>query len=248
MRTRKQPFMLSALAVLALSVSAAAQVPFHDHFDTTINSGWVVKNGASSVQNGWLHLIDTNPGFPRWSCMTLNEGDTTWRDYQFQTRFDPILTPSALGGPWMRGGMLWRSTDWSGPTSTAYGLQFVLPGDSSGTSRLDFSRQVNGDSGVMLQQITPFTPTLPMDVVVYANGHHIKVYINGSLLIDVVDVGGPLSGGVGIWNVWESEGRYDDISVTLLPPEPCPGDADGSRSVNFADITTVLANFGIACP
>jgi large repetitive protein len=31
-------------------------------------------------------------------------------------------------------------------------------------------------------------------------------------------------------------------------PTPCPGDADGSRSVNFLDITTVLANFGIACP
>jgi predicted lipoprotein with Yx(FWY)xxD motif len=31
-------------------------------------------------------------------------------------------------------------------------------------------------------------------------------------------------------------------------PTPCPGDADGSRSVNFLDITTVLANFGNTCP
>jgi hypothetical protein len=35
------------------------------------------------------------------------------------------------------------------------------------------------------------------------------------------------------------------LSVNL---SPCPGDADGSRTVNFLDITTVLANFGTACP
>jgi large repetitive protein len=39
------------------------------------------------------------------------------------------------------------------------------------------------------------------------------------------------------------------ISVPVpAPPTPCPGDADGSRSVNFLDITTVLTNFGTACP
>jgi hypothetical protein len=27
-------------------------------------------------------------------------------------------------------------------------------------------------------------------------------------------------------------------------PPPCIGDADGSRAVNFSDITSVLANFG----
>jgi hypothetical protein len=39
------------------------------------------------------------------------------------------------------------------------------------------------------------------------------------------------------------------FSVPLpAPPTPCPGDADGSRSVNFLNITTVLANFGDTCP
>jgi hypothetical protein len=31
-------------------------------------------------------------------------------------------------------------------------------------------------------------------------------------------------------------------------PTQCPGDADGDGTVRFLDITTVLANFGIACP
>lgn len=42
-----------------------------------------------------------------------------------------------------------------------------------------------------------------------------------------------------------------DLSIFAPPPPPpseCPGDADGSGSVTFADITSVLANFGEACP
>jgi hypothetical protein len=33
-----------------------------------------------------------------------------------------------------------------------------------------------------------------------------------------------------------------------LPPTPCTGDTDGNRTINFLDITTVLTNFGTACP
>jgi hypothetical protein len=36
--------------------------------------------------------------------------------------------------------------------------------------------------------------------------------------------------------------------ILPAPPTPCPGDADGNRSVTFLDITTVLANFGNTCP
>jgi hypothetical protein len=46
-----------------------------------------------------------------------------------------------------------------------------------------------------------------------------------------------------------SGSAYVFRSVPLpTPPTPCPGDADGSRSVTFLDITTVLANFGTVCP
>ncbi|MBL8746524.1 MAG: FG-GAP repeat protein [Phycisphaerae bacterium] len=40
------------------------------------------------------------------------------------------------------------------------------------------------------------------------------------------------------------------FSVATCPPPtaPCPGDADGNRAVNFADIANVLANFNLICP
>jgi hypothetical protein len=38
------------------------------------------------------------------------------------------------------------------------------------------------------------------------------------------------------------------FTSALIPAAYCPGDADGSGNVAFLDITTVLANFGNACP
>jgi hypothetical protein len=38
------------------------------------------------------------------------------------------------------------------------------------------------------------------------------------------------------------------VPALVVPTPPCPGDADGNRSVTFLDITTVLANFGNTCP
>ncbi|MDX2114181.1 MAG: hypothetical protein SFZ24_00990 [Planctomycetota bacterium] len=39
------------------------------------------------------------------------------------------------------------------------------------------------------------------------------------------------------------------FSVPLpAPPAPCPGDANGDRSVNFADVVDVLRNFNATCP
>ena len=37
------------------------------------------------------------------------------------------------------------------------------------------------------------------------------------------------------------------VPTLVVPAPPCPGDSDGSRSVNFTDITVVLANLGAAC-
>lgn len=37
-------------------------------------------------------------------------------------------------------------------------------------------------------------------------------------------------------------------SIIVVAPPPCAGDADGNRSVNFADITSVLSNFNGAGP
>lgn len=38
------------------------------------------------------------------------------------------------------------------------------------------------------------------------------------------------------------------LATALLPAQPCPGDANGTRDVTFNDITAVLTNFGAVCP
>jgi hypothetical protein len=36
--------------------------------------------------------------------------------------------------------------------------------------------------------------------------------------------------------------------VLAVPPAFCDGDANGDRTVTFADISAVLSNFGLSCP
>jgi hypothetical protein len=42
-------------------------------------------------------------------------------------------------------------------------------------------------------------------------------------------------------------GYIDGVSLDTYVCPTCPGDADGNGAVNFADITSVLANFGSNC-
>jgi hypothetical protein len=49
-------------------------------------------------------------------------------------------------------------------------------------------------------------------------------------------------------NIEANEYVLLDLSIFAPPPVFCAGDADGSGAVNFADITSVLAAFGAACP
>jgi hypothetical protein len=75
--------------------------------------------------------------------------------------------------------------------------------------------------------------------------------------------GGPISGAnspnltvnataaeVGLYDcvVTNPFGSVTSAAAVLALRPSCPGDVDSSGGVNFLDITTVLANFGIACP
>lgn len=46
----------------------------------------------------------------------------------------------------------------------------------------------------------------------------------------------------------EIDAGYNPADPASSPLSPCPGDADGSRNISFADVTAVLANFGAAYP
>jgi hypothetical protein len=62
-----------------------------------------------------------------------------------------------------------------------------------------------------------------------------RVWVDGASTIDVVDPHPLLFGGIGVHNLWESEGRYDDVVVNSLPT-PCLGDLNCDGVINFDDI------------
>lgn len=91
---------------------------------------------------------------------------------------------------------------------------------------------------------------------------------NGStvLVVNNDDAGGDLPGGTNVGRAGTvrfrapETGRYYvrftgtsgsgffAVLTSFVPADNCAGDADGSGSVTFTDITTVLANFGSVCP
>jgi hypothetical protein len=241
MRRSTNHILAGVAASLAMLASTHAQVPMDDHFDATMNPQWVILRGSPYLQNGWLVLTRTDFGNPRDTAMVFQDGDTTIRDFVLHLRVDPVVSGY---DNWKRAGVSFRTTNAWSPGQTGYYLSFVF--DPAATPYATLARGLNG-VGTELARITPYTPTLPMDVVIRAIEHSIQIYINGSLAFNINDPAGPLAGGIGMWNVWESLGRYDDITLTLLPPA-CPGDADGNGTVNFSDITQVLASFGTMCP
>ncbi len=40
---------------------------------------------------------------------------------------------------------------------------------------------------------------------------------------------------------------FQELAITLLPPDPCPADFDGDGNVGVSDLLTLLANWG-PCP
>jgi hypothetical protein len=241
MRVFERTRTIGLCCVCAVTGPAAGQVPLDDHFDTAMHPDWVVVRGGAEVVDGWLVLSRTDVGSPRDSAVVFRDGDESIRDFVLHVRADPDLSL----GTWERSHVGFRLTGAWTPSASGYYLSLVFPGDGSG-SRATFTRQVNGVV-TELARVQPFNAAQPVDVVIRAAGSVIDVFVNGGHLFAINDPGGPAGGGVTLWSVWESSGRYDDVVLTLLEG-PCAGDANLDGSVTFVDVTTVLANFLTVCP
>jgi hypothetical protein len=117
-----------------------------------------------------------------------------------------------------------------------------VPGDAALATNAGSLRVYSGASGQLLAQARSSIAGAQLGFAVASAGD-----INADGVSDLI-AGAPFdnrngqeAGAISIYTSGES--------ISVPPPAPvCSGDADGNRAVNFSDITTVLANFGIACP
>lgn len=208
------------LAAACLCSAARGQFTlFEDTFDSAVGPQWTSITGTAVWDAGTMRLVPINGSYPRGAVVSTHDGETTWNDYAFDARIDPV---QAGAGNWVRSGVLFRTSDLGvdpngyGPDASYYRIDFTNPGDPD-PPRVYLSRFLHGVNTDLL--IQPWTGSEgAFDLHVLLSGSHIMVSTNGVPIIDIHDVGGPTYGGIGFQNIWESQARYDNVSVWLPTP------------------------------
>lgn len=108
-----------------------------------------------------------------------------------------------------------------------------------------YARVYSGASGATLRTYTGDSGPDTFGTSVGSAGD-----VNHDGLVDLI-MGAPRDSGNGldsgyVFIVISAPGGWPNTSC-IAPPQ-CLGDADANHAVNFSDITTVLANFGLSCP
>lgn len=243
------------VASTMLAASASAQVLLDEHFgDSAGIAAWTPVRGELTVVNGWLRQSYSTTGGPQpTGYSTYADGNTAWTDYVIHTRLQGLDDGSGRD----RAVLLLRTSNVAnapssyGPNASLYWVEVVGANDMFVPPTVYLGRSVNGvPENLEIVPLSPATSDQPSELVVYAEGARIRVYVNGVLHInynDILGVPGPLYGGVGVSSPYLATSTFDDFIVIALPTA-CTGDADRSRTVDFSDITAVLANFGTICP
>jgi hypothetical protein len=221
----------TSILIFFSSSDVTAQVIYEDSFSNAsspnqlpLPAPWKSVWPNQWLQDGWLHNEDQN-GWPRDSQAVLHDSDPSWRNYEFRATVDIL-------GPWTDATLLMRSQGYSrssaGSSGRAYELNFS---DYSGhgpnfdvVNRIVLAR-VDCTSGVCINTELANVPLMlgkkgPFDVAAILQDGNIQVSVDGSLVFKVVDTNPINYGGIGIHNIWETHGRYDNFRVTSVVPLP----------------------------
>ncbi|MBN2560431.1 MAG: PEP-CTERM sorting domain-containing protein [Phycisphaerae bacterium] len=219
---------MNALVVTFILVPLLAGTPvlagvlFEDHFDDGISPEWTLISGSAWIEDGWLHLHDQNPAWPRHGHIVTHDADSSWTDYTMTACVDGLPTQDPYTGAWYeRAAVCFRTSDtiWTSdwPKWRGYTLQVVGAGDEANPPGLYLSHADHYTGGYMLAEVPCDVPHEPVDVTIDVLGPRIRVWLAEDEMIDVVDPDPFLYGGIGFDTLWESHARFDDVVVV---PEP----------------------------
>ena len=206
---------------------AKADILFEDHFDSGASPQWVSVKPSQWVEDGWFHTQDMVPDDYRNSDAFVHDGDPLWTDYTLSLKVDPLLTRDPFTGAFIAEGEVYFRTSniqaaQFGFVGNYYRLYYYRqpenpPFEKPGLG-LDRCQNVAGFSCETIAAVVPaiFAPG-PLDFSITLTGADIKVTVDGSEVIDVIDPA-PLShGGIGVGAIWEAHARFDDVVVNAVP-------------------------------
>jgi hypothetical protein len=205
--------------------ASSGVILFQDNFDSgTLSPEWETIWPSQFVENGWLHSQDTN-GWPRDSMALVHDGDTSWTNYTVSLTAD-----FASGTPWETVGVLFRtnnfkrSSDGNSGDAYLFGLNGIDGWDPANINNMFFLRYRNGQPTLLYETTNVWNSSnAPADIVISLNDGHIQVSLDGENVIDLVDPDPLLFGGIGVFNIWESEGQYDNFIVQQVTVEAIIG-------------------------
>lgn len=223
----------AAIAVLATPASAVTTAPascgrvlFHDTFGRTPDPAWTFFNREGHISDGRLWIDGgylPNP-FGRNGWAFTHVGDRHWRDYSLRVTYNSTNSGGEPAEAHMT--MLYVRVSATGTTGydTAYALFIWDPGQpdprtGSGTiphGLIQIMRYVNGN-GQMIDEV-PFSGTRvgTNHVTVSVVGSKITVWANGHRMLSFSDAQPIRSGGVGVGQIWETNGWFDNVLVRQL--------------------------------
>lgn len=234
---------LVAAVVAALALGAAfasvsgfsPQVPagvlFSDYFTDAKGSAenWTFFNREGRIADGRLWIdgsyMANSDGRDGWALTHI--GDRTWRNYVVEVFYD---NTNLGGSPDHHMGMInFRVASETGNVrTTMYGIDIWDPGDVYEGGSCAAYGTVMPNGWVQLRKYVDGAVSWPAEacssntthgtnaVQVVVLGSHIEVIINGQTVMRYRDPAPIKFGGVGVGQIWETNGWYDNIVVTRL--------------------------------
>ncbi|NUU17934.1 hypothetical protein HP550_11805 [Cellulomonas humilata] len=195
---------------------------FQDYF-TTPGSDWTFVKRAGQIAQGRL-VIDGDylPGaIDRDGTAVTHVGDRAWRNYTFSATYDTENVGGGQPGVHMAF-FFFRVQDATPGSEDYYRVELWDPGQESpkgGGGMLPdglllIERYDNGVPTYLADIEHVATVTGGNAVEIRVNGAHIEIRTNGVLVASVKDPAPLRHGGVGVGQIWENNGTFDDVRVT----------------------------------
>lgn len=223
-----------ALTLLAAGPAAlAAAAPpqpvghelFADDFSAGLTADWSVFNREAPVSGGALQIdggyLPDAVGRDGWVMTHI--GDRSWRNYVYTATYDNSNVGGSPGDVHMASFYFRVAEQEPGEAiKTTYRLDIWAPGpagndlcgaDGWSNGFLSVTRYVDGEATLLDYSCASNAVVGANSVRVKLAGSTIRVSSNGQQQVQVVDPAPIRSGGVGVGQIWETNGSFDDVRV-----------------------------------
>jgi hypothetical protein len=256
----RRPVLLLALLVAGLAVlvggaspsladsGRADRVLFRDDFSKANTGSWTFYNRLGRIESGRLWIdggyVPNAVGRDGWAYTHV--GESAWKDYAFDATYNVEGSPDRqIARLYVR---VASDSTTTGPPGTAYIVEIWDPGNPSEggvcagygaplpNGSVKLLKFVNGVGEFLTEVCSSNTVHGENAAHVQVKGNAIDVSVNGKALLHYEDAAPIRSGGIGVGQIWETNGSYDNVVVTDLTKRDDHGDdQQGNKDDDHGD-------------